>query len=58
MRDGIILPKPEKMLLTAKPLMPEPLDSWLDFVQKGNNAAIIAQSIYGESFELWVIAPK
>lgn len=32
--------------------MPEPLDSWLDLVQKDNNAAIIAQSIYGESFEV------
>ncbi|MCD9576646.1 fibronectin type III domain-containing protein [Flavobacterium soyae] len=52
LRDGIILPKPEKILLTPKPLMPEPLDSWLDIVQKDNNAAIIAQSIYGESFEV------
>lgn len=52
LRDGIILPKPEKTLLTPKPLVPEPLDSWLDMVQKDNNAAIIAQSIYGESFEV------
>ena len=52
LRDGNILPKPEKMLLTPKPLIAEPLDSWLDLVQKDNNAAIIAQSIYGESFEV------
>lgn len=52
LRDGKILPKPEKILLTPKPLLPEPLDSWIDFVQKDNNAAIIAQSIYGESFEV------
>lgn len=52
LRDGIILPKPEKILLTPKALVPEPLDSWLDMVQKDNNAAIIAQSIYGESFEV------
>lgn len=52
LRDGNVLPKPEKMLLTAKPLLPEPLDSWLDLAQKDNNAAIIAQSIYGESFEI------
>jgi hypothetical protein len=51
-RDGKILSKPEKLLLTAKPLTPEPLDSWMDLVQKDNNAAIIAQSIYGESFEV------
>lgn len=52
LRDGAVLPKPEKIKLTAKPLLPEPLDSWLDMVQKDNNAAIIAQSIYGESFEV------
>jgi hypothetical protein len=52
LRDGIILPKPEKILLTPKPLLPEPLDFWLDMVQKDNNAAIIAQSLYGESFEV------
>lgn len=52
LRDGYVLPKPEKTLLTPKPLIPEPLDSWLDLVQKDNNAAIIAQSIYGESFEV------
>lgn len=52
LRDGIILPKPEKILLTPKALVPEPFDSWLDMVQKDNNAAIIAQSIYGESFEV------
>jgi uncharacterized protein len=51
-RDGKILPKPEKTLLTTKPLLPEPLDTWIDLVQKDNNAAIIAQSIYGESFEI------
>ncbi|MBF4470615.1 fibronectin type III domain-containing protein [Flavobacterium sp. HJJ] len=51
-RDGKILPKPEKILLTPKPLLPEPLDAWMDLVQKDNNAAIIAQSIYGESFEI------
>ena len=52
LRDGVVLPKPEKILLTPKPLVPDPLDSWLDLVQKDNNVAIIAQSIYGESFEV------
>ncbi|KFF17763.1 fibronectin type III domain-containing protein [Flavobacterium hydatis] len=52
LRDGNVLPKPEKIVLTPKPLLPEPLDSWLDLAQKDNNAAIIAQSIYGESFEI------
>lgn len=52
LRNGKILPKPEKILLTKTPLRPEALDLWLDLVQKDNNAAIIAQSIYGESFEV------
>jgi len=52
LRDGIIVPKPEKTILTPKPLLPEPLDSWLELVQKDDNAAIIAQSLYGESFEV------
>nr|WP_294931165.1 fibronectin type III domain-containing protein [uncultured Flavobacterium sp.] len=52
LRDGNVLPKSEKVLLTPKPLLPEPLDSWIELVQKDNNAAIIAQSIYGESFEV------
>lgn len=52
LRDGNVLPKPEKIVLTPKPLVAEPLDAWMDLVQKDNNAAIIAQSIYGESFEV------
>ena len=51
-RDEKLLSKPEKIFLTPKPLMPEPLDSWLDLIQKDSNAAIIAQSIYGENFEI------
>ncbi|MBP4137443.1 fibronectin type III domain-containing protein [Flavobacterium geliluteum] len=52
LRDGNLLSKPEKIVLTPKPLVAEPLDSWMELVQKDNNAAIIAQSIYGESFEI------
>ena len=33
-RYGNILSKPEKTLLTTKPLIPEPLDSWMDVVPK------------------------
>jgi len=51
-REGVVLSKPEKTLLTPKPLLPEPLDSWIELVQKDNNAAIMAQAIYGESFEV------
>jgi len=34
LRDRNVLPKPEKIFLTQKPLIPEPLDSWIDLVQK------------------------
>jgi uncharacterized protein len=51
-RDGKALAEPEKILLTPKPLVPAPLASWMDLIQKDNNAAIIAQSIYGESFSV------
>ena len=52
LRNGQILPTPEKLVLTAKPLLPEPIESWMELAQKDNYAAIIAQSIYGENFEV------
>ena len=51
-RGTKILKPPEAIILTAKPLLPEPLESWMDLIQKDNNAAIIAQSIYGKSFDV------
>lgn len=51
-KDGNVIKNPEKVVLTPKPLVPENLDSWIDYVQKDNNAAIVAQAIYGESFEI------
>jgi len=52
LRDGKMLDKTDKVLLTPTPLKPDNLDSWLDLVQKNNNAAIIAQAIYGDSFDV------
>lgn len=34
LRDGTVLTKPEKIVLTPKPLLPEPLDAWIDLVQR------------------------
>jgi uncharacterized protein len=51
-RDGKLLPEPEKVVVTKTPLVPAPLPKWMDLIQKDNNAAIIAQSIYGESFKV------
>ncbi len=47
-----ILTTPEKKVLTSSPLLPSPLESWADLIQKDNYAAIIAQSIYGEDFQI------
>jgi|GEM_PF-1774985 len=38
LNDGNVLSQPEKNHLTPKPLTPEPLDSWIDFVQKDNKS--------------------
>lgn len=51
-RDGKVLDVPEKVILTPKPLVPAKLEKWMEIIQKDNNAAIIAQSIYGESFSV------
>ncbi len=51
-KGNSILPEPEKKILTLKPLLPEPVENWTDLIQKDNYAAILAQSIYGENFEV------
>ncbi len=51
-RDNKLLATPEKIILTQQPLLAEPLESWMDLIQRDNYAAIIAQAIYGESFQV------
>ena len=51
-RDGKAASSLEKKILNSIPLHPAPLETWMDLIQRDNNAAIIAQSIYGESFEV------
>lgn len=48
-RDNKTLSQPEKLVL-AKALKPEPLETWEKLIENNDNAAIIAQAIYGESF--------
>jgi hypothetical protein len=48
-RDNKTLPNPEKVIL-AKELKPEPIEKWEKIIDENDNAAIIAQAIYGESF--------
>ncbi|WP_417940292.1 hypothetical protein [Flavobacterium sp. RS13.1] len=48
-RDNKTLTQPEKLVL-AKVIKPEPLEAWEKLIETNDNAAIIAQAIYGESF--------
>ena len=49
-KDGTRLKNPEK--LWAKPIKADPLETWQEIVETNDYAAIIAQAIYGESFEV------
>ncbi|MDR2125344.1 MAG: hypothetical protein LBP63_00765 [Prevotellaceae bacterium] len=51
-RNGQTLAEPEKKILTAAPLKPRPLDDWQNIATADNYAAIIAQALYGETFEV------
>jgi uncharacterized protein len=48
-RDNKTLSNPEKLVL-SKVLKPEPLETWEKLIEVNDNAAIIAQAIYGENF--------
>lgn len=48
-RDNKTLSNPEKLVL-SKVLKPEPLETWEKIIEANDNAAIIAQAIYGENF--------
>lgn len=51
-RNNEILAKPEKVVLTPEVLKPQPLDNWEALATSNNYAAIIAQALYGEEFQL------
>jgi hypothetical protein len=48
-RDNKTLTNPEKVVL-SKISKPEPLENWEKTIEENDNAAIIAQALYGESF--------
>ena len=48
-RDNKTLSSPEKIVL-AKNLKPAPLEEWEKLIETNDNAAILAQAIYGEEF--------
>lgn len=50
-RNGLAVIPIEKELLVSVPLKPEPLEAWEALATKEQNAAILAQALYGDSFE-------
>ncbi|MTK54367.1 hypothetical protein [Paludibacter sp.] len=57
-RNGQLLSTPEKRRLTTIPLKPLPLKEWESICQTDNNAAILAQGIYGEDFDVSATSGK
>ncbi|MEB3345782.1 hypothetical protein U6A24_09935 [Aquimarina gracilis] len=51
-RDGALLTTPEVKKMTTSPILPKPMMEWESFTNQDNNAAIAAQAIYGESFNV------
>lgn len=49
-KDGKLLDNPIKKEIAK--LKAEPLEQWMDYIQKDQYAAIIAQALYGDSFEV------
>ncbi|WP_271782935.1 hypothetical protein [Aquimarina algiphila] len=52
LREGVLLSPPEKKNITTSPLMPYSLEQWKDIVEQNDYAAIMAQALYGETFEV------
>ncbi len=51
-RNGVLINPPERKVLTTTPLKPKPIDKWQTIVAQNDHAAIMAQALYGERFEV------
>lgn len=51
-KDQIVLKQPIVKILNKTPLKPKPMMEWKEFTEKNTNAAIAAQALYGEQFEV------
>ncbi|MEL6533867.1 MAG: hypothetical protein AAFQ98_00580 [Bacteroidota bacterium] len=51
-RDGELLPEPTQLRLANEPIRPQPLANWEGLADANDYAAVAAQAIYGETFEL------
>ncbi len=52
MREGQLVPEPQISILHSSPIKPLPLSEWEKMVEENDWAAIAAQALYGENFEL------
>ncbi|MET7030091.1 fibronectin type III domain-containing protein [Sediminicola luteus] len=50
-RNGLAVIPIERKVLVSVPLKPEPLEAWEALATQEQNAAILAQALYGDSFE-------
>lgn len=51
-RNGENLSTPERKIVSSVPILPLPVGKWESVVAKDDYAAIVAQALYGESFEV------
>jgi fibronectin type 3 domain-containing protein len=51
-RNKQMLPVPEKLVLSPTPLKARVLEEWETLAKKDNNAAVIAQALYGSDFNV------
>ena len=58
LRDGKPLTNPVKVILTGGAIKPKPFQEWEAFVANNDMAAVAAQAIYGEDFEMNDSAPN
>lgn len=54
-RNGNAVLPVESTMITSYPLKPKPLEEWESLVTTDDNAAVIAQAIYGDGFETTTI---
>lgn len=51
-KNNVIAPNPETKQLNEIPIKPKPMLEWKEFTERSNNAAIAAQALFGEQFDV------
>ncbi|MCM5664454.1 fibronectin type III domain-containing protein [Galbibacter mesophilus] len=52
LRNGTPLSPPERIIISGDTIKPKPINEWETFVNDNDMAAVAAQAIYGETFEV------